>query len=291
MPFKSEESQEQLDPNKATSLVNFVAQHGAKGIDDDDFHAHAERIGVDPHEAEEEIYRTLASLIKKPNDIVEGGKAQGLPNSMFPQGELRAGAKVEKEHTPSTALATEISKDHLVEVDDYYKGKGRLGDMEKKIEKEKEQGRAEGAAPDQQKMAFKYGFFLKVAELGITPGEFTKAAVAAPFLAAGAVGKAGETAGGLGKWTLDKALAALKFGVKTPLIIAPVAGALLGGTYRALTAPGYESPEELQDVERIAMYKRLAREALRRAKRKQVARLAATGEKEPEIKVPALTMG
>jgi hypothetical protein len=146
---------------------------------------------------------------------------------------------------------------------------------------------------DRRRQAFKYGFFLKVAELGLTPGEFTKRAVSAAPLAAvgaaGAAGKAGESAAGLGKWSLEKLLATLKFGLKTPMIVAPVAGALLGGTYRALTAPSYETPEDLRDIERIATYKRLAREALRRAKRKQLKRLELSGEQpDSEVAVPAL---
>jgi hypothetical protein len=284
-----EEAAEELDPDKATSLINFIAEHGDKGIDDDDFHAHAESIGVDPHEAEEEVYRTLASLLGGKNDLVQGGKAQGLPNSMFPKDELQAAVKVEKEHTPSTAIATEIGKDHEIESTKYYTGKDRLGDMEKDIEKKKEQGKEEGAAPDQQKQAaFKYGFMLKIAELGMTPSEFTKAALTGPLMAAGAVGKAGESASGIGQWGLEKTLDALKFGVKTPLIVAPVLGMLLGGAYRGLTAPSYETPGDLQSVETIALYKRLAREALRAARKKQLKRLQLTGESEKEIRVPAL---
>jgi hypothetical protein len=63
---------------------------------------------------------------------------------------------------------------------------------------------------------------------------------------------------------------------------------LLGGAYRHMTAPSYEEPEELQDIEQIALYRRLARQALRAAHRKQQKRLALTGESEKEIKVPQL---
>jgi hypothetical protein len=153
-------------------------------------------------------------------------------------------------------------------------------------------GATDMSAPSDEvkKQAFKYGFFMKVAELGLTPGEFTKRALSGTMLAAGAVGKAGEGTADLGKWTVDKLLATLKLGVTLPLIAAPVAGALAGGTYRMLTAPKYESPKDLQNIETVAMYKRLAREALRRAKRKQQARLELTGAKEPEVVVPELAM-
>jgi len=287
-----EEMAETMDPDKATSLINFIAEHGNKGIDDDDFHAHSELIGVDPHEAEEEVYRTLASLLGGKNDVIQGGKAQGLPNSMFPKEELEAGAKIEKEHTPSTAIATEIAKDHDVESDEYYTGEGRLEDMEEDMDKQKALGNEEGAAPDQQKMAFKYGFFLKVAELGLTPSEFTKAAFTGPLIAAGAAGKAagkaGETASGAGRWGLEKALGALKFGAKTPLILAPIAGMLLGGAYRGLTSPSYEEPEDLRRAERVGLYRRLAREALRKARKKQDKRLGMSGAKEKLLTVPEL---
>lgn len=139
-----------------------------------------------------------------------------------------------------------------------------------------------------KKMAFKYGFFTKIAELGMTPSEFTKQALMGPIMAAGAAGKAGESASGVGKWTLEKALNTLKFGLKSPLVIAPVAGMLLGGAYRGLTAPSYDEPEDLRQAEQIALYKRLAREALKKARRRQEKRLSLTGEKESLIKVPEL---
>jgi hypothetical protein len=145
---------------------------------------------------------------------------------------------------------------------------------------------------EERKQAFKYGFFIKVAELGLTPGEFAKAAIAGPLMAggaaAGAAGRAGETAGGLGRWGLEKALGTLKWGLKTPMIVAPVAGMLLGGMYRGLTAPGYETPEDLRQIERVALYKRLTREALRKALKKQKGRLKLTGAKEKLLDVPAL---
>lgn len=139
--------------------------------------------------------------------------------------------------------------------------------------------------------AYKYGFFTKIAELGMTPSEFTKKAIstAGGLMAAGAASKAGETAGGLGKWTLEKALNTVKTGLKSPLIIAPIAGMLLGGAYRGLTAPSYEEPEDLRNLERVALYKRLAREAMKKARRKQEKRLAMSStEGEAPIKVPAL---
>ena len=142
---------------------------------------------------------------------------------------------------------------------------------------------------EEREQAFKYGFFTKVAELGLTPGEFAKVAITGPLVAARAAGGAGETAGGLGRWGAEKALSVLKWGLKTPLVIAPVAGMLLGGAYRGLTAPGYEAPEDLQQIERVSLYRRLAREALRKALKKQKSRLKLTDAKEKLLDVPELT--
>jgi len=143
-----------------------------------------------------------------------------------------------------------------------------------------------------RRQAFKYGFFVKVAELGLTPSEFTKAALTGPLIAAGAAGKAaggaGETVSGAGRWGLEKALGALKLGLKTPLIVAPIAGMLLGGAYRGLTAPSYEEPEDLRHAERVGLYRRLAREALRKAHRHQQKRLSMGDSEERSLKVPEL---
>lgn len=266
----------QVEADKVTSLMNFIAEN--PNTTDADIHALAERMKVDPHLMEEEVYKTLSALLKgRKNDVIAGGLAAGKPNSDFPEAQIEKGTEVEKEHTPSTAVATEIAKDHLVESDKYY---DHLEDMEEGMEGD--------GKNDSRKAAFKYGFFSKIAELGLTPGEMTKLALTGPIMAAGAAGKAGETASGLGRWTLDKALSTLKLGAKTPLILAPVLGMLAGGAYRGLTAPKFETPEDLRTTERLALYRRLAREALKAAQKKQRKRLSMTGAKEQAIEVPAL---
>lgn len=283
-----EEAEEVMDPDKATAIANFISARGDKGIDDEEVHDFSKSIGVEPGEAEEEIYRMLATLLKgRQNDVMPGGRAAGMPNEMFPKKQLRLGTKTEKEHTPSSAFAAEISKDHLTEGDDYY---SRLAEMEKEMEAAKARGEIEGVGEerDGRKNAFKYGFFVKIAELGMTPSELTKLAVTGPLMAAGAVGKVGETASGLGRWSLEKLLSAIALAGKAPLITAPIAGMLLGGAYRALTAPEYETPEDLKTIERIALYRRLTREALKKARKKQEARLSLTGEKEKSLQVPVL---
>lgn len=87
--------------------------------------------------------RLLENLIKDAeNDVIPGGKAQGMPTSLFPPDQVEKGIKIEKEHTPSKAVAKEIAKDHLVEAKDYYDP--RLKSMEQKMEKDKDAGKTKG---------------------------------------------------------------------------------------------------------------------------------------------------
>jgi hypothetical protein len=292
MESPQEEAAESMNPEIVQELVNTIVSKG-QGIDDEDVHMKAESMGVNPHEAEEEIYRLLASLVGGKNDLVEGGLSAGMPTSDFPEEQIQKGREVEVEHTPNPAIATEIAKDHLVEGEDYYEP--RLDDLEKTMDKAKEQGKIEGVneeTPQGKKNtaekdknvekvkearvgAFKYGYFTKVAELGLTPAEFIKLAQ-------------GDSPPGALSWAADKALGAGKTMAMAPMVAAPILGALAGGGYRLATAPGYESPEEMRELEMIALYRKLARQALMRARKLQAARLAATGGDEKPIRIPAV---
>ncbi len=53
-------------------------------------------------------------------DKIKGGLADNRPDSDFDKEQLRMGIKIEREHTNNTALAKEISKDHLEENSEYY---------------------------------------------------------------------------------------------------------------------------------------------------------------------------
>lgn len=67
-------------------------------------------------------------------EILIGGRADGIPDSMFPKEQLEKGIAVEQEeHTNNPDIAKEITKDHLSENEQYY---DLLGDMEKHWEKE-----------------------------------------------------------------------------------------------------------------------------------------------------------
>lgn len=53
-------------------------------------------------------------------DKIPGGLSSGMPDSAFDPVQLRAGIKVELEHTSDRAVAKEIAKDHLKEDPKYY---------------------------------------------------------------------------------------------------------------------------------------------------------------------------
>jgi hypothetical protein len=119
-----------------------------------------------------------------------------------------------------------------------------------------------------RKQAYKYGFFLKVAEMGLRPAELEKRALLGPLLA-----WLGVSAAKKGKDEAVGAAGVLKnlvsSGLLLPMLAAPVIGAGLGGAYRYTTAPGYSSPEEFQHVERLAELKKHTRAARRRARRQK----------------------
>lgn len=277
----------EISPEQSKKLQTYVASQ--EGLDDTRFHDYAERIGADPHEAEEVIYRLVRSLAQggTPADPVPGGAAMGMPDSAFPQEALREGVDVEMEHTPSKAKAKDIAKDHLTESTRYYDD---LEDME-----EMEEARGDPGVGKRVK-AYKYGFFVKFAELGIMPSELgqrmEKRAGAAPFIAgqaaSGAAGSTIGTAGDLAKWLARTGGKLTLYGLSLPVWLAILGGAGAGIGYRALTAPGYAEPGELRHIELVGLYKRLGREARMRAKRLQRKRLERTGEEEPEVAVPEI---
>ena len=279
---------EEITPQQSQEIQTFATSQ--PNLDDTKFHNYVEGLGVDPHEAEEIVYRLVRSLAQggSENDLIPGGRAMGMPDAMFPAGQIDKGVEVELEHTPNKAHAKEIAKDHLTESTQYY---DRLGTMEKKIEDEGDKGVGKRVE------AYKYGFFVKFAELGIMPSELgvlmEKSAGTVPFLAgqtaASAAGKAGEEAGGLAKWLLSTAgKTTTTLGVKLPVILAILSGLGLGIGYRSLTAPGYAEPAELRHLEQVGLYRQLGREARKRARRLQQRRLERTGAREKGIEVPEI---
>lgn len=59
-------------------------------------------------------------LLKEAEELLEGGMADGMSDSEFPEKELSKGVKHELEHVNNQRMAKEIAKDHLAERTDYY---------------------------------------------------------------------------------------------------------------------------------------------------------------------------
>ena len=59
-------------------------------------------------------------LRKAAEDLLAGGAADNMPDSVFPEKELAKGKEHELEHADNKRIAKEIAKDHLAERTDYY---------------------------------------------------------------------------------------------------------------------------------------------------------------------------
>lgn len=111
--------------------------------------------------------------------------------------------------------------------------------------------------------AFKVGFLTKLAELGLTPGEFYKAAAEGKsiFPDLGSVGM------GLGGGLLEAGKAGgqglLALGVGAPLALGGIAGA----ADAALNAPNGEDIEDLRRAELIGLLRRMTGEVRGRSQR------------------------
>lgn len=77
------------------------------------------------------IFQRMKGVSKsKQKDLIPGGLADKKKPEDFDPEDLKAGVKVEREHTSNPAIATEIAMDHLTEDPKYYK---KLKRMEKSI--------------------------------------------------------------------------------------------------------------------------------------------------------------
>lgn len=90
---------------------------------DEDVHALAERLSMDPDDIETAIYGILSSFLANGN-FNKSGKIE----TDVPLDELEMGIEVEFEHTNCPMMAKRIALDHLSEFPDYYT---RLAKMEK----------------------------------------------------------------------------------------------------------------------------------------------------------------
>lgn len=112
--------------------------------------------------------------------------------------------------------------------------------------------------------AFKVGFLMKLAEIGMTPDEFYKQAAGVPGLGLADLGSAGMGIGSglLGAGALGgKMLAGGAVGL--PLILGGAAGA----ADAALNAPTGEDIEDLRRAEMIGLLRRMTGEVRGRAQR------------------------
>lgn len=73
--------------------------------------------------------------IKSSKDLLDGGLADGQPDSKYDKDQLEMGIEVEYEHTNNPEISKEIAKDHLEEIPDYY---DRLEEMEKSYEEKRD---------------------------------------------------------------------------------------------------------------------------------------------------------
>lgn len=120
---------------------------------------------------------------------------------------------------------------------------------------------------NEKKLAFKVGFLMKLAELGVLPSELEPLAKKALDIT-----DLASTASGLGEKALTGGLAAGALGGKLLAGTAVGAPLLIGGATGAadamLSAPSDEDLEALQAAELLGTYGRLTREIKTRLARK-----------------------
>lgn len=156
----------------------------------------------------------------------------------------------------------------------------------------RESGESESGDEEKEARAhsWKYGFFRKIAELGMTPAEFEavvrgydlerragsdpfdKRAVAGAGLAGlGVLGGAQSVLGGGARMGKEQVGSVIRAGGKTLTKILPLLALLGGGALGYglgnVMPPSAETPEDLRRAERVALYRRLAHEAKARAHR------------------------
>jgi len=98
------------------AVVEFLVSHPFP--DDADVHAFAEKRGYDTKQVEAVAYR-LATFFSQ---FMRDGRAneKGFKREDADPEELKAGIKIEHEHTPNPLVAERISLDHLAEIKSYY---------------------------------------------------------------------------------------------------------------------------------------------------------------------------
>lgn len=113
------EQQDKVNSDLHNKIIEWFIQNPYPK--DDAVHSFAEKLGIDPDKFETHIYNILSNILTE-------GKSKGFTGKYDPK-QLKAGTKVEYEHTDYTLVAEKIARDHLAEIPDYYLP--RLADMER----------------------------------------------------------------------------------------------------------------------------------------------------------------
>jgi len=95
-------------------VVKFMQTHKAP-VNDEEFHALAGKLGVEPDKLESIAYGLLTSFFNSGN-----AKKKKLNIKDIDEAELRKGIKVEMEHTNEPIIAARVALDHLAETPKYY---------------------------------------------------------------------------------------------------------------------------------------------------------------------------
>jgi len=89
------------------TIIDFFIKN--EKVDDNDIHALAEKLGLDPHEFEGRIYGILSGFLHQ-------GKSKGKTVDIESNPDLLSKAiQIEMEHTTIPALAKKIVMDHVAE--------------------------------------------------------------------------------------------------------------------------------------------------------------------------------
>ena len=123
-----------LSEKDRQEVIDLLASAKGKPLEDDKVHALADKLGMEAHDLESEIY-AFASLwaINEQAKVNPGGRAEakGVKPGDFPAKTIEKGVKVELEHTKDRELAERIVLDHLAENKGYYEA---LAEMESGLE-------------------------------------------------------------------------------------------------------------------------------------------------------------
>ena len=108
------EGEGEISKDKEQKLIDFVKTH--KNLDDDDFHAFAEKLGIDPHEAEEVIYRKLNIKLKEDQNEMQAYDATYKKYS-----EARKKLKAQIASETDEKVKRDLQRKYAKLKDDFYK--------------------------------------------------------------------------------------------------------------------------------------------------------------------------